>query len=44
MEFALTSKLFACLIGLFNFGMSNSLQSETPFAEELIPSYPYNDT
>lgn len=41
MECVLTSKLFACLIGLFNFGMSNSLQSETPFPEEPIPCQPW---
>lgn len=41
MGHALTSKLLASLIGSFNFGISNSLQSEAPFAEGPIPSYPY---
>lgn len=40
MECALTSKLFACLIGLFNFIMSNSLQSKTPFSSGTNPSAP----
>lgn len=40
MECALTSKLSARLIGLFNFSMSKSLQSKTPFPEEPIPALP----
>lgn len=40
MEFALTSKLSVSLIGLFNFSMSDSLQSEISFAGEKSQTVP----